>query len=115
MSSSVLHGFAAHRFRATSARFSRMRTTSAMRCLCMALRSEHCQLTTLKLTKCQMRSEEARSLAAAVKACSVQGPLMQTLVLEGSSLPVPQLLGIRELSQVSAQKLDRMLLPTRRR
>ena len=74
--------------------------------LCEALRSVQCELTTLKLTKCQMRTEEARKLAAAVKVCSVNGPMMQTLVLEGSSLPVPQLLGIRELSQGLHKRLS---------
>ena len=75
-------------------------TATSVERLCVALRSEHCRLTTLKLTKCQMRTPEATQLAAAVKQCSQRGPMVQTLVLEGSSLPVPQLLGIRELSQV---------------
>ena len=41
-------------------------------------------------------------LARALKECSQSGPIVQTLVLEGSPLPVPQLIGICELGQVAA-------------
>ena len=41
----------------------------------------------------------AARLAAAVKACSANGPMVQSLIIEGSSLEVPKLLGICELSQ----------------
>ena len=74
-------------------------TAQSIERLCEALRCRHCRLTTLKLNKSAMRPAEARTLAAAVKVSSSIGPMMQTLILEGSALPVPQLLGIRELSQ----------------
>ena len=67
MSSSVLHGFAAHRFRATSARFSRMRTTSAMRCLCMALRSSSLQLGGNKMSPTRLESSFAHRAAPAAE------------------------------------------------
>ncbi len=74
--------------------------------LCEALRSEHCRLATLKLSRSQMREAEAVTLAAAVKACSLVGPLVQSVSLEGSVLQVPQLLGIRQLGQGQHKRLS---------
>ena len=53
-----------------------------------------------------MRAAEACALAAALKARAAHGPPMQTLVVEHAALPVPQLLGLRELPQGAHKKLS---------
>ena len=75
-------------------------TGDAVALLCEALGSEHCTLHTLKLSSSRMRPAEASRLAAAIRgrASRPGGAGWQAVVIETSQLPVPQLLGLRELS-----------------
>lgn len=75
-------------------------TGDAVALLCEALGSEHCTLHTLKLSSSRMRPAEASRLAEAIRgrASRPGGAGWQAVVIETSQLPVPQLLGMRELS-----------------
>ena len=76
-------------------------TNEAVELLCASLRAPSCAIQTLKIARSRVNEEMAVQLARALKECSRSGPIVQTLVLEGSPLPVPQLIGICELGQVA--------------